>query len=67
MYFLNSKSVFLVVFTDAGDGMWTYGPVSQCVVENRQPDSHCDHPKLPRRYCRLGAGSGKRSCQSEAR
>ena len=42
MYFSNSKSVFLV--TDAGDGtMSTYGPVSQCVVEIRQPDSDCDH------------------------
>ena len=46
--------MFLVVFTDAGDGMWTYGPVSQCVVENKQPDSHCDHPNF--RDVTVGSG-----------
>ena len=67
VFFLTSKSVFLVVFTDAGDGMWTYGPPSRCVVDNRQPDSHCDHPNF--RDVTVGSGQAveKRSCQSGAR
>ena len=54
VFFQLQSRCFWLFFTDAGDGMWTYGPPSRCVMENTRPDSHCANPNF--RDVTVGSG-----------